>query len=89
MGENKKRMMEAINRNFEEGGVTMAEVWTGPHKELLKRIRREKKKGNVLRYVAVTDRESGQSTMLVWMTGMNVLLSISADSITSKSTTEC
>ena len=66
----------------------MVEIWTGSYKELRKRIRREKKKGNALQYVAVTDRESGQSTMLVWTTAMNSLVSISAASISSNSMTE-
>ena len=66
----------------------MIEIWTGTQKELRKRIQREKKKGNALRYVAVTDRENGQSTMLVWTHAMNSLLSISAASISSNSMTE-
>lgn len=66
----------------------MVTVIHGTQKELRKYIYREKKKGNALKYVAVTDLENGQSTMLVWTTGTNSLLSISAASIGSKSMTE-
>lgn len=66
----------------------MVEIWTGSYKELRKRIRREKKKGNALQYVAVTDRGNGQSTMLVWTPATNALVSMSAASISSNSMTE-
>ncbi|MBN1778028.1 MAG: hypothetical protein JW811_07890 [Clostridiales bacterium] len=44
-------------------GVT---ILTGAYKELRQQMRREKKNGNAMNYVAVTDGKTGQSTMLVW-----------------------
>ncbi|NCB52869.1 MAG: hypothetical protein EOM54_13500 [Clostridia bacterium] len=62
------------------------EIMKGNYREQRQQIRRERKNGNAQKYVAVTDKTTGQSTMFVFGNeGSKVHVSLSACSSSTNS----